>query len=145
MPYGISKKTGRPNAWKGDEAGYGARHDWIRYHFGRPKKCDDCGTTKIPKGKKWWFEWANISGKYKRKKSDWKRLCRLCHCRMDSHLRARGEKHGIAKLNQHQVRRIRLIGKIKPILQQYNIAKMFKVSTMTVNRVLLRKTWSHII
>ena len=65
-------------AWKGKNAGYGAKHDWVERVLGKPKKCTKCGTTKAKK-----FEWANKSGKYQRKIKDWIRLCSKCHHKMD--------------------------------------------------------------
>lgn len=65
--------------WKGDNVGYHALHDWVRRYKGTPNKCSNCGTTKAKR-----YEWANISGKYKRKIDDWIRLCRSCHVRQDN-------------------------------------------------------------
>lgn len=65
--------------WKGDDVKYGAVHSWIYRHFGKPNKCEECG--KIAYKNK--MHWANISGKYKRDRSDWKRLCTSCHYKMD--------------------------------------------------------------
>lgn len=65
-------------AWKGDSAGYVPKHAWINRHGGKPKNCSHCGTTKAKK-----FEWANVSGNYKRDLNDWIRLCTKCHHKMD--------------------------------------------------------------
>lgn len=74
----LPKLVGENNKnWKGDDAGYGAKHDWVRSRFGKPNKCEFCGTTKSR------FEWANVSGQYKRVRSDWKRLCKKCHIHYD--------------------------------------------------------------
>lgn len=62
-----------PN-WKGDEVGYSAIHAWIKRKLGKPSKCEECCTVEATR-----FEWANISGQYKRDFSDWKRLCSKCH------------------------------------------------------------------
>lgn len=62
--------------WKGDLAGYGAMHDWIRKEKGSPLLCDKCGKTK---GTTRNFHWSNISGDYKRDFADWQRLCVSCH------------------------------------------------------------------
>ena len=51
--------------WKGDDAGYHALHKWV------------------PRGMKRYFQWANISRKYLRDLSDWKRLCKKCHMLYD--------------------------------------------------------------
>lgn len=65
--------------WKGDQVGYDALHDWVKRNLGLPKKCEQCETTE-PNTK---YEWANISGEYKRDLADWKRLCRKCHYHYD--------------------------------------------------------------
>lgn len=68
-----------PN-WKGDDVGYTALHDWLYIKLGKPNLCEECGTTKAKK-----YEWANISGEYKRDISDYKRLCTSCHRLLDGH------------------------------------------------------------
>lgn len=69
----IKKGKESPN-WKGDRVGNGALHDWVKRELGKPKFCEEC--KKADKKK---YEWANISGEYKREVSDWKRLCTSCH------------------------------------------------------------------
>jgi hypothetical protein len=66
------------NNWKGEGAKYIAKHMWIYRHHGKASMCEVCG---IP-GKKL-YEWANISGLYKREMSDWKQMCPSCHRKMD--------------------------------------------------------------
>jgi hypothetical protein len=71
-------KTGeRARRWLGDKAGYSAMHMWIRQEYGKASKCEKCGTTQ---GK---YEWANISGEYRRSREDYMELCPSCHHRMD--------------------------------------------------------------
>ena len=70
--------------WKGDKAGYRAKHTWIERKLGKPDKCEECGTDGL-KGHA--IQWANISGKYKRIISDWKRLCSKCHGHFDKEKR----------------------------------------------------------
>lgn len=60
--------------WKGEYAGYIAKHDWARRHFGRPQFCEHCKTSA-----KRMYHWANISKKFLRDRSDWLRLCVPCH------------------------------------------------------------------
>lgn len=62
--------------WKGDNVGYQALHDWIMRHWDRPKECQKCGNAAR-------IEAANISGSYKRDRSDWIFLCKRCHNIMD--------------------------------------------------------------
>lgn len=65
--------------WKGDQVGYQALHDWIKRNLGKPQACKHCNTTIAKR-----FEWANISGKYKRDINDFMRLCTSCHHRYDN-------------------------------------------------------------
>lgn len=65
--------------WRGDEVGYFGVHDWLTKHFGQPVGCDDCGTDDPAKR----YEWANISGEYRRDRSDFRRLCKKCHNDLD--------------------------------------------------------------
>lgn len=68
-----------PN-WKGDNVGYGALHRWVESHLGKPQFCEGCGTEEANR----YYEWANISGEYKRDLKDWLRLCKICHNRFDN-------------------------------------------------------------
>jgi hypothetical protein len=64
--------------WKGDDAGYEAKHMWASKWFGRPQFCEHCKTSANRM-----YHWANISGEYKRDRNDWVRLCVPCHKKMD--------------------------------------------------------------
>lgn len=66
-------------AWKGDKAHIRTKHMWIARTFGRPEACDNVNCL----GRSKFYDWANISGKYKRDRSDYFRLCRSCHKRFD--------------------------------------------------------------
>ena len=66
-------------AWKGDEVGYIALHDWVKSKLGKANQCEDCSGARNSKR----FEWANISGEYKRELADWKQLCSKCHHEFD--------------------------------------------------------------
>lgn len=72
-------KTGAlsPN-WKGGAVGYWGIHDWVNAQLGQPSICENCETTLPAR-----YEWANISGEYKRDTSDWVRLCKRCHNNFD--------------------------------------------------------------
>lgn len=74
--------------WQGDNVGYFALHDWVARQLGRPKKCENCGATKHKK-----FEWANLSGKYRRDINDWVRLCKMCHVLIDNSARGLNYNH----------------------------------------------------
>lgn len=64
--------------WKGENAGYVAKHNWVRNIKGTPRKCVHCGSED-----KKAYDWANVSGLYKRDLDDYIRLCRSCHVKMD--------------------------------------------------------------
>lgn len=65
------------DSWKGDLAGYEAFHVRVYRAFGKPSKCEQCGTTE---GK---FEWSNRTGAYHDINDYW-RLCIPCHRQFDS-------------------------------------------------------------
>ena len=73
--------------WKGDKASYVAKHMWIIKHYGKASMCEKCGTVTASR-----YEWANISGEYRRESSDYMQLCPSCHRKMD--LRKPYCKHG---------------------------------------------------
>ncbi len=62
------------NRWKGEEAGYHAIHIWLTSHYVKGDHCEDCFSSVASR-----LEWANISGEYKRERSDYKVLCPKCH------------------------------------------------------------------
>lgn len=74
--------------WAGDKIGYWGVHDWIASQLGRPKKCENCRTRRKTK-----YEWANISGEYRREVSDWARLCKRCHVLIDDSLKNAWANH----------------------------------------------------
>lgn len=88
----IAKSSmGNKAHWKGDKAGYWARHRWLDKNIGRPKKCDSCGDTTKSR-----YEWANISGNYYRDPNDYIRLCKKCHVAYD-----KGKKSIIGTFNDY--------------------------------------------
>jgi hypothetical protein len=66
--------------WKGQDVSYSALHHWIKRKLGSPDICSQCGKSGLT-GK--YITWANISHKYLRHTSDWKRLCQSCHKKYD--------------------------------------------------------------
>jgi len=73
------KKVGPAAAnWKGDAVGYTALHSWVSRAYGCAAECEHCGDENAAA-----YDWANVSGEYKRERSDWLRLCRSCHMRFD--------------------------------------------------------------
>jgi hypothetical protein len=73
--YSEGEKNGM---WKGNEVGYTALHDWVKYRLGtaRDKECVYCGSED-------YVDWANVSHEYKRDLTDWMPLCRKCHFKYD--------------------------------------------------------------
>lgn len=66
--------------WRGDMVGYKALHAWLRRNYGIPITCETCGSTvKI--------QYSNISGEYRRERSDWQLLCQSCHRKYDNMMR----------------------------------------------------------
>ena len=76
----FSAKDEKHPLWKGGDVSYSGLHYWLSRRLGKPKVCDHCGTITAKK-----YEWANISGKYRREVTDWKRLCVRCHRIFDKH------------------------------------------------------------
>jgi len=66
-------------AWKGENVSYRNLHRWVERNLGRPLRCDSCGLSGKVKGFKRYYDWANISHKYFRELTDWKRMCKKCH------------------------------------------------------------------
>lgn len=67
-------------AWKGDRCSYVAKHMWILRHYGKATKCENAHCN-YPNPKR--YEWANISGEYKRNINDYRMLCPSCHRKFD--------------------------------------------------------------
>lgn len=77
MSRGIGEKS--PN-WIGDKIGYRGLHNWIEKERGKPHYCEHCKKDNLSHRQ---YNWANVSGKYKRTVSDWIRLCVKCHKKYD--------------------------------------------------------------
>lgn len=56
-----------------------------------------------------------------------------------------GEKSGMAKLNTFKVQRIRLLKKVTPKLTNKKLARMFGVCVTTIDFIVNKKTWKHVI
>lgn len=74
------QKRGTKNVnWKGNQVGYSALHEWVKYRLPKPNACQDCHKDKP-------LDLANISQDYNRNISDWEWLCRSCHMKKDGRL-----------------------------------------------------------
>lgn len=140
MPQGIyERKYGKENPnWKGDNICYSRLHHWIKRELGEPQFCVDCGTTTAKR-----FEWANISGKYKRDINDFKRLCVKCHRKFDRHFYPRGEENSESKLKEKDVIIIKEMYKTNEYSHR-ELGKIFHVNHATIGKVIRKETWKHI-
>lgn len=75
----VQKDETRHPRWKGDDVGYFGVHDWMTKYYGQPIGCEVCNLDD--KNRK--YNWANLSGDYKRKREDFKRMCVPCHRKYD--------------------------------------------------------------
>jgi len=75
----LQTKGERNGRWAGDKVGYQGVHSWLRREYGNASKCENCGTAESKR-----YEWANLSGGYKRDRRDWAELCVLCHRLIDN-------------------------------------------------------------
>ena len=64
------------NKWAGNNVGYFALHTWLTREFGKPTKCERCGSMKD-------VQWASKNYKYSRLREDWIHLCYKCHRNFD--------------------------------------------------------------
>ena len=67
------------HAWKGEDAGYTAKHTYIKSHFGKANHCCLCGIKEESQR----YEWASKAGYYSKNKKDYFPLCKSCHMRYD--------------------------------------------------------------
>jgi predicted transcriptional regulator len=135
--YFLGKKN--PN-YRGEKAKYQARHKWIYSHYGSINFCQLCFEKSINKYK---YDWANISGEYKRDISDWVRLCRKCHKNFDKDYSKIGENSFSAKLKNEDIYRIRKCYKdktftIKELSNQYNL------TFSTIYSIVKMLSWKHL-
>jgi hypothetical protein len=76
---GEARKDAKNSQWKGDEAGYHAIHIWVTQNHPKTGTCEHCGKKAAGRP----HDYANVSGRYFRDRSDWLELCRPCHKTMD--------------------------------------------------------------
>ncbi len=63
--------------WRGDDASYFVKHEWLNRHFPKTGRCDQCGAE----GK---THYALRHGlEYTRNREDYLELCPRCHVRYD--------------------------------------------------------------
>lgn len=123
---GERSDSNHPN-WVGDKVGYNALHTWVHRKLGPAHKCDECGRTEIPKGKQRFFQWANLSGEYKRDVSDWKQMCCVCHRKYDK----------ITKLSREDANVIR--DRYKKGESKESLAIEYSVNKGTISNIIRNK------
>jgi hypothetical protein len=64
--------------WKPSDLSYAGVHSWIRRELGPATHCSNDDTHESKR-----YEWANISGDYKRDINDYRPLCKSCHSKYD--------------------------------------------------------------
>lgn len=149
MPRGVYTRTkercwmmnqhGENNSqWKGDTAPYRTMHHWVSNNLGKPRICVECGITTAKV-----YDWANISGEYRRDLSDYKRLCRSCHKKFDDHSLTKGSRNGMAKLTEGYVRSIRSLYATGEYTYK-DLAMQFNVCMDSIRWIIKRKTWKHV-
>ncbi len=80
--------------WKGEKAGYGAIHNYVKRRIKKERICNDCKREKP-------LDMANISQEYKREVEDWEWLCRRCHMKKDGRLAKYAQMMGAIKKREH--------------------------------------------
>lgn len=92
--------------WKGDKAGYFAKHAWIQNKYGKASKCENCGVVNEKR-----YHWSNIDHKYRRNIKDWRQLCASCH-----------KKHDVG-MKEISVRKLAIDNNISPTTLFYRLKR----------------------
>lgn len=85
IPWNLGKSLKEDGEYSRKEHSY--LHKWLRKKYGVPIICEHCGEDRPNR-----VQYANKTGKYFRKRSDWLQLCVKCHQRYDY------EKFGLRKV-----------------------------------------------
>lgn len=64
---------------------YKSIHYFAGRLWGKEKQCEICGTVERKR-----YHWANLNGKYKLSRNEWKRVCVPCHHKLDKDSYVRG-------------------------------------------------------
>lgn len=63
--------------FKGDDAAYNTKHQWVYLRKGKANQCTNCGKINNR------IHWSNVDHKYRRNVDDYVALCAKCHKRYD--------------------------------------------------------------
>lgn len=110
---------------------YAARHTRLRRQRGSAKDqlCIDCGQPAA--------EWAQVHGTTGMEAGDYEPRCLKCHAEYDDETKARGERHGCAKLDEETVRLIRSAHGVT----QRDLARTHGVSQSAIHLIRSGKRW----
>jgi hypothetical protein len=100
----VAKLAEKNPMWKADKVGYGQLHTWVKRRLPKPALCQRCFNGPA-------YDLANVTGIYKRDRTNWKYLCRHCHMWFDGRLHARDQRGRFASPRQMKV--------YSPLLSQY--------------------------
>lgn len=67
--------------WLSNKPGYQYPHHWMYRNYGKANRCELADKTCSGKSKR--YHWSNITGEYKKERSDWRQLCASCHMKVD--------------------------------------------------------------
>ena len=123
---GTGMASEKNHQWKGDDASYEAKHDWVYRRLGKASVCQKCGESKKRIG------WANKSHKYFRIESDWIALCMPCHREYDGHTKFTREQ-------AYKIKKEYLDGEIF----QHQLATKYSVSRCVIQNVIAGKIKSY--
>lgn len=141
------------------KAEYMSIHTWLRNEYGKADRCEN-SICVVPNGR---FEWALIKGfMYEKKRENFWRLCKSCHAKYDFTEKTREKcskrmignrfsnasyaKQGLnsksRKLSPQQV--IEIKKRVSKGEYRVNLAKEFKVSHTTINRIINGSRWKNL-
>lgn len=118
--------------WKGAGACYTALHFRVERARGKPRLCEECGTTTAKR-----YEWASVSHKYD-DVNDYRRLCKTCHVKFDKIHRNFGN---VPTLNADAIEEIRRCRSASPPVLLSVLAKRFGVCDATISMAANGRTW----
>jgi hypothetical protein len=126
------KLSDKPN-WKGDQAGYAARHDRVKTVRGKASNhpCVTCGKPAR--------DWAEIHGTGGFKFDDYQPMCRVCHREYDSIMWDGNQ--GLNKLTRDDVIDIRKSLQLG-LMNGNELARKYNVTNATISSIRLGKSWS---
>lgn len=97
---------------------YSGIHTWVLYNWGKAIHCDN-DLSHIAKR----FEWANISGEYRKDRNDWKQLCPSCHRKFDWKPEFNNRLSRINKGNRNSIKSVLQFTKNGTFIRKYDAIK----------------------